>query len=109
MDKFFGQLLAKLSRFFTVTTERERIEFASHIGWSIAIPAIGDAISGETGLQIGFVTLLVNSCMTEFVTDGHFLRIFKTKEDRDSFRDFATDFLTRVVPGTLYVLVKLRG
>lgn len=109
MDRFLGYLLGKLSKFFNVGTYIEQVEFASHVGWSIAIPAIGEAVGGEQGLKIGFVCAIVNSLFAEFVADGHFMNVFRSRESRAYFRDFCTDFLTKVVPGALYVLVKLRG
>jgi len=109
MDGFFSWLLAKLARFMPVSTYTERVEFAAHVGWSIALPAIGDAFAGDVGLQFGFVLFLGNTLFSEFWADGHLARIFFRRESRGKFVDFVTDFLTKVVPGALYVLVKLRS
>lgn len=109
MDKLLGKLLARLRFWITVTSYTEQVEFASHVGWSIAIPAIGDAVAGERGMQVGFVCAIVNTLFAEFIVDGHFKRIFMSKEARIEFRDFVTDFLTKVVPGAIYCLVKIGG
>lgn len=109
MDGIFSWLLEKLKRFMPVSTYTERVEFAAHVGWSIALPAIGDAGAGDVGLQFGFLMFLCNTIVSEFWADGHLASVFFRRESRGSFVDFVTDVLTKIVPGALYVLIKLRS
>lgn len=108
MDGFFSWLLSKCSGLITVSTYVERVEFAAHVGWSIAVPALGHAIGGLVGLQIGFILIFVNSVVSEFYADGHLARVFRGQEPAKEFRDFLTDLLTKTAPGAIYALLEVR-
>lgn len=102
MDKLLSKLIEKFGKFFNVSEYMAKVEFASHTAWSVAFPAVGWTFWGMHGMQVGLMLWFLNTNYEEFIRDGHGSRMFKGAESKEEFKDFLTDYFSKLIPGLIY-------
>jgi phosphatidylglycerophosphate synthase len=105
MEEFLQKLLARLT-WLNVGDERLQDEFASHVGWSIAVVLTGYWIYGSKGLFWAGLAWFSYGVLKECWLDGHIQRMVNRTETADEAKDFRTDLLSRLLPVLILVAIQ---
>lgn len=105
MEQWLQDLVAKLN-WLNVGDERLQAEFASHLGWSLAVPLFVYYLNPRWYLWalLGWALYAVEK---ETLEDGHLKRLWNKSETPEEFKDFYTDLLARLLPVLVLLLIEV--
>ena len=107
MEAFLQKFFSKL-KWLNIGTGRLQAEFASHLGWSLAVPLLVYWIGGAHAMNWGLGAWAGYSIYKELISDGHLKRILAGQ--KDDTHDMWTDLLARLLPVAVMTIVQiLRG